>query len=122
MSPRDKPLVWLRGEVKTPPFGDDARIEAGFLLRRLQRGDLLSLPQSRPMPSVASGWHELRIIDGHLNWRIMYYIATDAVVILDVFRKKTETTPKTVVDDCRQRVTEFLRLTRPKKGAGRASR
>ena len=122
MSRRDKPLVWLRGEIKTPPFGANARIEAGFLLRRLQRGDLLSLPQSRPMPSVAFGCHELRIVDGHLNWRIMYYIATDAVVILDVFRKKTETTPKTVVADCRRRVTEFLRLTRPKKGAARASR
>lgn len=43
MSPRDKPVVWLRGEVKTPPFGPDARIEAGFLLRRLQRGELLGL-------------------------------------------------------------------------------
>jgi hypothetical protein len=84
-SPRDTPLVWLRGEVKTPPFGATARVEAGFLLRRLQRGELLGLPHSRPMPSVASGCHELRIVDGDLNWRIMYYIATDAVVILDVF-------------------------------------
>ena len=46
----DKPLVWLKGEVKTPPFGEKARIEAGFLLRRLQQGDTLSLPQSRPRP------------------------------------------------------------------------
>jgi hypothetical protein len=36
MSPRDKPLVWLSGEIKTPPFGPEARFEAGFLLRRLQ--------------------------------------------------------------------------------------
>ncbi len=28
------PLVWLRGEVNTPPFGAAARAEAGFLLRR----------------------------------------------------------------------------------------
>jgi phage-related protein len=122
MSPRDKPLVWLRGEVKTPPFGANARVEAGFLLRRLQRGELLGLPHSRPMPSVASGCHELRIVDGDLNWRIMYYIATDAVVILDVFRKKTETTPKSVLDDCRRRLAEFLKLTQPKKGGSRASR
>jgi phage-related protein len=122
MSPRDKPLVWLRGQVKTPPFGANARIEAGFLLRRLQRGDLLGLPHSRPMPGVAPGCHELRIVDGHLNWRIMYYLATDAVVILDVFRKKTKTTPRTVMAECRQRLAEFLRLTQPKKGAGRASR
>ena len=24
----DKPLVWLKAEVKTPPFGEKARIEA----------------------------------------------------------------------------------------------
>lgn len=34
-----KPLVWLKGEVKTPPFSAAARIEAGFLLRRLQQGE-----------------------------------------------------------------------------------
>jgi phage-related protein len=86
MSPRDKPLVWLRGEVKTAPFGSDARIEAGFLLRRLQRGESLSLPHSRPMPAVGTGCHELRITDGKVNWRIMYHIAIDAVVILDLFK------------------------------------
>jgi len=36
-----KPLVWLHGKVKTPPFSRAARVEAGFLLRRLQNGDLL---------------------------------------------------------------------------------
>lgn len=34
----NKPLAWLYGEVKTPPFTPEARIEAGVLLRRLQRG------------------------------------------------------------------------------------
>ncbi|HET7699063.1 MAG TPA: hypothetical protein VFK57_25315 [Vicinamibacterales bacterium] len=38
----DKPLVWLHGEVRTPPFSTEARIEAGTLLRRLQRGERLS--------------------------------------------------------------------------------
>ncbi len=121
-SPRDKPLVWLRGEVKTPPLSANARVEAGLLLRRLQRGELLGMPHSRPMPSVASGCHELRIVDGDLNWRIMYYIATDAVVILDVFRKKTEMTLKSVMDDCRRRLAGFLKLTQPRKGGRRASR
>lgn len=35
--PTDVPLVWLFGEVKTPPFSAEARVEAGFLLRRLVR-------------------------------------------------------------------------------------
>ena len=87
MSPRDKPLGWLSGEIKTPPFGSNARIEAGFLLRRLQRGESLGLPHSRPMASIGPGCHELRIVDGKANWRIMYHIAADAVVILDVFKK-----------------------------------
>ena len=48
----DKPLVWLHGEIKTPPFGPSARLEAGLALRRLQRGERLAMPHSRPMPGV----------------------------------------------------------------------
>lgn len=55
----DKPLIWLCGEVKTPPFSPEARVEAGFLLRRLQQGDNLELPHSRPIPSVGAHCHEL---------------------------------------------------------------
>jgi hypothetical protein len=50
MSPNDKPLVWMHGEISTPPFSENTRIEAGYLLRQLQKGKSLSLPQSRPMP------------------------------------------------------------------------
>lgn len=60
MDAREKPLVWLHGEIKTPPFSSEARIEAGVLLRRLQRGEKLSMPQSRPMSVIGSGCHELR--------------------------------------------------------------
>jgi hypothetical protein len=49
--------------VKTPPFGEQARIEAGFLLRRLQQAEALSLPHSRPMPAIGAQCHELRIND-----------------------------------------------------------
>ena len=120
MSPRDKPLVWLRGEVKTPPFSQSARLEAGSLLRRLQRGEALGLPHSRPMPDIGTGCHELRITDEGLNWRIMYHIATDSVVILDVFPKKTKATPKSVISQCRKRLAEFLRVTTRKPGGHRA--
>jgi phage-related protein len=122
MSPRDKPLVWLRGAVKTPPFSSDARVEAGFLLRRLQRGDRLGLPDSRPMPDLGAGCHELRILDGAVNWRIMYHIAPDAIVILDVFPKKTAATPKSVIAECRQRLAEFHRVIQRQRGATRARR
>jgi len=59
MSPEDKDLVWLHGEVRTPPFSQQARLEAGYLLRRLQQGKKLSMPQSRPMPSIGRRCYEL---------------------------------------------------------------
>jgi phage-related protein len=115
MSQRDKPLVWLRGEVKTPPFSAEARLEAGFLLRRLQRGEPLALPQSRPMPSIAAGCHELRIADRGHAWRIVYYVAEDAVVILDTFSKKTSSTPKAVITACQRRLRAFQQLAAERK-------
>lgn len=106
-SPANKPLVWLHGEVKTPPLSAAARIEAGVLLRRLQRGESLGLPQSRPMPAIGSRCHELRIVDEAATWRIVYRIDRDAIVIGDVFSKKTQATPKTVIDACKRRLRSY---------------
>jgi phage-related protein len=107
MSPNDKPLVWMHGEITTPPFSENARIEAGYLLRQLQKGMTLSLPQSRPMPSVATSCHELRINDENLTWRIIYKIYADAILILEVFEKKTSKTPKSIIDTCKQRIKSY---------------
>jgi phage-related protein len=106
----DKPIVWLHGEVKTPPIGAAARIETGTLLRRLQRGELLGLPHSRPMPASGANCHELRVTDRGATWRIVYYLDADAVVILDVFAKKTAAMPKSVIVNCRRRLAEYLRI------------
>jgi phage-related protein len=103
----EKPLAWLHGEVKTPPFSAAARLEAGGLIRRLQKGEILTMPQSRPMPNIGSGCHELRINDETLVWRIMYRIDTDAIVILEVFRKKSPETPKPVIDVCKARLKRY---------------
>jgi hypothetical protein len=48
----DKPLVWLHGEIKTPPMASRSRLQAGYLLRRLQGGETLSMPESRPIPTI----------------------------------------------------------------------
>ena len=107
MSSDDKPLVWLFGEVKTPPFSSQARIEAGFLLRQLQQGLQLSMPQSRPMPVIGSRCHELRINDEQKTWRIIYRVDDDAVVIADIFAKKTQKTPKSVIENCQRRLRDY---------------
>ncbi|HXX74746.1 MAG TPA: type II toxin-antitoxin system RelE/ParE family toxin [Nitrospiraceae bacterium] len=105
----DKPLVWLRGEVKTPPFSQAGRLEAGYLLRLLQQGESLGLPHSRPMPVIGSRCHELRINDEAGTFRIIYRADTDAVVILDVFMKKTPQTPQSVIASCKRRLREYER-------------
>jgi phage-related protein len=107
MDPIDKAVVWLHGEIKTPPFSPAARIEAGFLLRKLQIGEKLSLPQSRPMPVIGKRCHELRITDRNVTWRIVYRIDTDAIIILEVFEKKTAKTPKNVIDVCKDRLRDY---------------
>ncbi len=103
----EKVLILLHGEIKTPPMSRQARLEAGFLLRKLQQGELLSMPQSRPMPTIGSHCHELRIVDINTTWRIVYRIDVDAVLILEVFSKKTRETPQSVINICRNRIKDY---------------
>ena len=41
------------------------------------------------------------------TWRIMYFVHSDAVVLLEVFSKKTRATPKHVIEVCQQRVRSY---------------
>ncbi|WP_409929507.1 type II toxin-antitoxin system RelE/ParE family toxin [Sulfuriflexus sp.] len=107
MSPHDKDVVWLHGEVRTPPFSQQARLESGYLLRQLQRGMKLAMPQSRPMPNIGRSCHELRINDENSTWRIIYRTDSDAIVILSVFEKKTSTTPQHIINTCKDRIRRY---------------
>ena len=102
-----KPLRWLAGEVKTPPLSTEARREMGFLLRRLQDGDKLALPHSRPMPSIGKACHELRVNDQNKTWRLFYFLDTEAIVILEVDEKKTQETPKATIEICQRRKKSY---------------
>lgn len=109
MRSNDKPLIWLHGEIKTPPFSLNARLETGFLLRRLQKGEKLAMPHSRPMPSIGPKCHELRIIDEYKIWRIIYRIDSDAIVIAEIFQKKTNATPNRIIEISKQRLKKYAR-------------
>ncbi|HEV2671247.1 MAG TPA: type II toxin-antitoxin system RelE/ParE family toxin [Gemmatimonadales bacterium] len=93
--------------MKTPPFTREARIEAGYLLRRLQWGEKLAMPLSRPMGTIGRRCHELRIRDEDHVWRIIYRIDDDAIVILEVFDKGSGETPEYVKEVCRQRLQRY---------------
>ena len=107
MNGEGKPLVWWATEIKTPPFSAAARIEAGTLLRRLQLGENIGLPHSRPMSSIGPRCHELRVRDAEQNWRIVYRIDTEAIVIVEVFAKKSSATPKRIIDRCKARLRAY---------------
>ena len=88
-------------------MSSEARIEAGYFLRKLQQGELISMPHSRPMPAIGARCHELRIGDRKSTWRIIYRIDMDAIIILEVFNKKTRATPQPVVDTCKKRIKDY---------------
>lgn len=78
-----------------------------MLLRRLQRGELLSMPHSRPMPLIGRACHELRVRDRDHTWRVIYRVDPDAVVIVDVFGKTTRGTPKERIEVSRGRLRRY---------------
>jgi phage-related protein len=62
------------------------------------------------MPVIGARCHELRINDEAGTFRIIYRADADAVVILDVVKKKTEQTPQSVVEICRRRLRDYDRV------------
>jgi phage-related protein len=102
-----KPLIWLHGEIKTPPFTAEGRQEAGMLLRLLQEGEKLEMPQAEALPDAGPRCGALRVRDAGHNWRIMYRIDADAVLILEVYPKKTRKIPDEVSDRCKKRLKRY---------------
>jgi len=90
----------------------EARREMGFLLRRVQEGDCLSLPHSRPMPSIGKACHELRVNDKTKTWRLFYFVDSDAIVILEIIEKKTQKTAKPTINLCHKRLKHYEKSTR----------
>ena len=106
-SSRDKTLVWLGRGIHSPPFSTSGRVEAGYRLRRLQKGELLSMPQSRPMPVIGPRCHELRVQDVDHSWRLIYRVDPDAIVIAEVFAKNSRQTPREIIELCRKRLWTY---------------
>lgn len=102
-----KRLVILSGQITTPPFSAKARREAGMLIRALQEGRQLTLPQSRPMPVIGPRCHELRIVDEQCSWRIVYRLDPRAVLVVDIFQKVTRQTPSLVLEVCKKRLRRY---------------
>ena len=67
----------------------------------------MSMPHSQPMPAIGARCHELRVIDKGVTWRIVHQVDPDAIVIAEVFAKKTAKSPAVVLDACRRRLRGY---------------
>ncbi len=90
-------------------FSEEANDKIGFAIFKLQLGEKLSMPLSRPMPSVALGIEELRIRCSDGSYRVFYYLKSSrGILILHIFEKKTQKTPTREIDIGRKRLREML--------------
>jgi phage-related protein len=102
-----KPLVWLRRGIKTPPLSRNARVELGYRLRLLQEGVVLRMPHCRPMRAAGKSCYELRVRDAGFNWRLVFRVDDDAIVIAGLFRKTSRSSTDRLIEVSRRRFSRY---------------
>lgn len=103
-----QPLKQCLKEIEE--FPEDVKADLADALARLDEGHTLSMPLSRPMPSIGKGVHELRFRDRSGVYRVVYFLAgASRIWLLHAFHKKTQQTPKQNIDLARKRLQEVLR-------------
>lgn len=87
-------IVWNKSSLqKIKEFPTNIRKEIGFLLYKLQIGESLSMPHSRPMPSIGRGCYELRVRGEDGSYRFFYLQRLkNRVLVFHAFQKKTQKT------------------------------
>jgi phage-related protein len=66
-----------------------------------------SAPGRREAGEIGKRCHELRIKDEPGEFRIVYRVDSDAIVILEVFKKTARTTPRRILEICRERLKRY---------------
>ena len=90
-------------------FPEEVRREFGKAIFDLQKGEILSMPLSRGMASLAPGAAELRIRDRSGSFRVLYYTrSARGILVFHAFVKKTQTTPKSEMELGKRRLKELL--------------
>jgi phage-related protein len=90
-------------------FPEEVRRAFGKAIYDLQAGHTLSMPVSRPMPSLGAGAAELRIRDASGIYRAFYVVrVADSILIFHAFAKKTQKTPRRELAVGRKHLKEML--------------
>lgn len=89
-------------------FPEEIRLELGQAIFELQKGNLLSMPLSKSMPSIAKGAYELRVKDASGAFRVFYFTRlADRILIFHAFQKKSQKTPQHEIELGRKRLKEL---------------
>lgn len=89
---------------------DEVREDLADAIARLERGHILSMPLSRPMPSIGKGVHELRFKDRSGVYRVIYFLAgASRIWLLHAFKKTTQATPKQDIEIAKDRLKRTLK-------------
>ncbi len=85
-------IVLLRqAERELKDFPAEVRIDVQALFDRLMNGELLSMPISRPLNSIARNLHELRLSYEGGEIRVFYVIRVkDAIYVVHAAQKKKQ--------------------------------
>lgn len=104
-----KPVKFLGDSLaRLREFPAGAKREAGFQLSRVQRG--LRPNDFKPMRTIGMGVEEIRVWDDAGTYRVIYTARfADAVFVLHVFQKRTQTTSKQDIDLTKRRFAQLIR-------------
>jgi len=90
-------------------FPEEVRRELGKAIFDLQKGYRLTMPLSKPIPSVGKGVEELRVKDSSGAYRVFYFTRLPhAILVFHAFQKKTQQTPKHEIEVGQKRLKEMI--------------
>jgi phage-related protein len=90
-------------------FPEEIRNDLADILARIDTGLMLSMPISRPMPSIGKSVHELRLKDLSGAYRIVYvFVGQNNIWLIHGFKKTTQQTSLKNIDLAKKRLKEVL--------------
>lgn len=84
-------VLLKQAERELKDFPPEVRIDVQVLFDRLMSGELLSMPISKPLNSIARNLHELRLSYEGGEIRVFYVIRVkDAIYVIHAAQKKKQ--------------------------------
>lgn len=98
----------VRKEILTWPV--EVKKDLGSILTRLQKGESVGEPDTKPMKSVANSCYEIRLKAADGIYRAFYILKTElGILVFHSFKKKSQKTPQKEIDTAKARLKEFLK-------------